>query len=84
VVSLTRVVNGSTIAIKAKDKFLLVTNDFIIAGGDGFGPFTASQKIYPAGPPMDLALGDYITAFSPVSRVAAVLKDSTFVQESST
>jgi 5'-nucleotidase len=49
-------------------KYPLATNNFIAAGGDGYASILASQSIYESGDPLDLALGEYVLARSPIDQ----------------
>ncbi|CAD7700010.1 unnamed protein product [Ostreobium quekettii] len=45
----------------------VVVNNFIAGGGDKYTVLQEGEQVFPLGPPMDNALQDYITAFSPVA-----------------
>lgn len=45
---------------------LVVTNNYMAAGGDGYSTYASSQLLFDSSIPVDQIVSDYITAFSPV------------------
>jgi len=64
-----RTEDGEFVDIEREDTsqiFNLVTNNFLNNGGDGYTIFAEVEDVFPLGPPMDDAMKEYITAFSPI------------------
>ncbi len=60
--------DGSYSAIDPNATYSLVSNDFMRRGGDGYSVFKDnSTNAYDGGSPLDIVLGDYIKANSPIN-----------------
>lgn len=60
--------DGSYSAIDPNATYSLVSNDFMRRGGDGYSVFKDnSTNAYDGGSPLDVVLGDYIKANSPIN-----------------
>jgi 5'-nucleotidase len=60
--------DGSYSAIDPNATYSVVSNDFMRRGGDGYGMFKDNAiNPYDGGSPLDLVMGDYIKANSPIN-----------------
>ncbi len=64
----TRQADGSFAPLEPSRRYLVVTNDFLRRGGDGYAVLrTAAIDPYDAGPPLDQTVATALAAASPVS-----------------